>query len=80
MIPGQELESDDIAVARVNTVRSKGQRSVLGNLDGDIGGQRASGEAQESRNDGGEMHFSDKAIKAASYNRGQSVFRGALGR
>jgi len=71
MIPGQELESDDIAVARVNTVRSEGQGSVRGNLDGDIGGQSASGEAQESRNDGGEMHFSDEGIKVASYNRDQ---------
>lgn len=49
-------------------VRSEGQRSVGGDLDGNIGGQSASDEAQESRNGGGEMHFSDKGIKVASYN------------
>jgi len=60
MIPGHELESNDIALGRINTVRGEGQSSVQSNLDGDIGGRSASSEAQESRNDGSEMHFSDK--------------------
>jgi len=60
MIPGEELESDNVSFCCVNTRGGEGQSSILADLDGDTRGRDASGKPQESGGNGGETHVSDR--------------------
>jgi len=60
MIPGQELEIDNIVRFRSNAVGGEGQPAVLGDLYSDVVGRDASSETQENGKDGSETHVSDK--------------------
>jgi len=62
VVPGQELEIDNISPSRVDSLRGEGQCSALGDHDGDILGPGVSSETQEN-GDGGETHVSDKRTR-----------------
>jgi hypothetical protein len=63
MVSGQELESDNIALLRSNTLGGEGQFSAVSDLDGDSLSPNACSKTQESGKDGSETHVSDKKRK-----------------